>query len=498
MTKMPAKISSASTAQNGDVRNTSRKREWRILFFAARTRILAWYVMLMAFCTLVTILAIRQSLLSSLEQRVEKSLEQEVKEFRALVEEGRNPETGQPFGEDVKSLFKVFLSRNIPEDDEFLITLRDGKVYKSSPRALPDSISRNPDLVNYWAKLTRAEQSKKETSVHTIFYIAEPVKIGGKTLGVFVSANTMAGEREEIDEAVAVVTKVSLTVLVVASVLAWLAAGPVLAPLRELTETARSITESDLTQRITVQGEDEIAELTITFNEMLDRLEAAFSSQRNFINDASHELRTPITIIRGHLELLGDEPQERRETIELVLDELDRMSRFVNDLLLLAKAEQPDFLTLETVEISSLTEELYVKARGLAQRDWRLEGKGSGILRVDRQRLTQAVLNLAHNATQHTSAGDVIALGSTLKDGKALFWVRDTGVGIPLADQSRIFERFARGVGRRRSEGSGLGLSIVRAIAQSHGGSVELSSQPGSGSTFTLVIPVNSPQRFVR
>jgi hypothetical protein len=104
---MPAKISSASTAQNGDVRNTSRKREWLILFFAARTRILAWYVMLMAFCTLVTILEIRQSLLSSLEQRVEKSLEQEVKEFRALVEEGRNPQTGQPFGEDVKSLFKV-------------------------------------------------------------------------------------------------------------------------------------------------------------------------------------------------------------------------------------------------------------------------------------------------------------------------------------------------------------------------------------------------------
>ena len=320
---MPAKISSTSSAQNRDEKNTNRKLRWRILFFGARIRILAWYVMLMTFCTLVTILVIRQSLLSHLEQQVEKSLEQEVKEFRSLVEEGRNPETAQPFGNDVKSLFTVFLSRNVPEDDEFLITLRDGKVYKSSPRALPDAINRNSDLMKYWAKLTRAEQSKKETSVGTIFYIAEPVKIGGKTLGVFVSANTMAGEREEIDETVAVVTKVSITVLVVASVLAWLAAGPVLAPLRSLTETARSITESDLTQRITVQGEDEIAELTITFNEMLDRLQAAFTSQRDFINDAGHELRTPITIVQGHLELLGDDPQERRETIELVLDELD-------------------------------------------------------------------------------------------------------------------------------------------------------------------------------
>jgi signal transduction histidine kinase len=146
------------------------------------------------------------------------------------------------------------------------------------------------------------------------------------------------------------------------------------------------------------------------------------------------------------------------------------MNRFVNDLLLLAKAERPDFLTLETVEIGSLTEELYAKAIALADRDWRLEGKGSCFLVVDRQRLTQAVMNLAQNATQYTTNSDVIAIGSALTNSKARFWVRDTGVGIPLADQGRIFERFARGAGRRRSEGSGLGLSIVRAIAQNHGG----------------------------
>ena len=111
-----------------------------------------------------------------------------------------------------------------------------------------------------------------------------------------------------------------------------------------LADTARSISETDLTRRIPVSGRDEIAELARTFNAMLDRLEAAFATQRAFVSDASHELRTPITIVRGHLELLGDDPQERRETIALVTDELDRMSRFVDDLLLLAKAERDDFL----------------------------------------------------------------------------------------------------------------------------------------------------------
>ena len=221
-----------------------------------------------------------------------------------------------------------------------------------------------------------------------------------------------------------------------------------------------------------------------------ERLQAAFTSQRDFINDASHELRTPITIIRCYLELLGVNSQEQRQTLAIVMDELERMSRFVNDLLLLAKAERPDFLDLEIVEISSLTEELYVKASALAARNWCLDALGSGRIIADRQRLTQAVINLAQNATQHTKDGDVIALGSTFTDGNTCFWVRDTGSGIDPADKERIFQRFARSSSGRRSEGAGLGLAIVQAIAAAHSGRVELCSQPGSGSTFTIVIPL--------
>jgi signal transduction histidine kinase len=280
-------------------------------------------------------------------------------------------------------------------------------------------------------------------------------------------------------------------VLALASGLAWLVAGRVLAPLRGLRDTAQRISETDITRRIDVAGSDEIAELGHTFNAMLDRLEQAFAVQRDFVSDAGHELRTPITIIRGHLELLGDDPAERRETVAIVTDELDRMSRFVDDLLTLARTERPDFLHPEDLDIDALTEELLAKARALdADRAWRLEAAAPAQLRGDRQRLTQAVMNLARNAVEHTGPGDVIALGSSAADGEARLWVRDTGSGVPAAEQQRIFERFARaGRSQRRSDGAGLGLAIVRAIAEAHGGRVELRSSPGAGATFTIVIP---------
>lgn len=456
---------------------------------------------------LISVLLIRQILFLRVERRVEKSLVQEVKEFRRLVK-GRNPATGKPFGDNVTAIFDVFLSRSIPHDDEFFLTLLNGKLYKASPEGLPDLIKPDSDLVRRWAQADQPQQGEivtTDTAVDSILYLVEPLKLKyrvepfGTTeekQAVFVVVHTTAGEREEVDEAVIITVVVMLAVLATASILAWIAAGRVLAPLRLLTETARSISESDLNQRILVKGSDEIAELTVTFNEMLDRLQAAFASQRHFINDAGHELRTPITIIRGHLELLGDEPEERRETVELVTDELDRMNRFVDDLLLLAKAEQPNFLKLATVEVGALISEIYTKAKALGDRHWCLEHQETGQILADRQRLTQAMVNLAQNATQHTKPEDTIALGVAFSANKARFWVRDTGEGIALDDQAKVFERFARAAkSHRRSEGAGLGLAIVRAVALAHNGQVELSSRPGCGSTFTIVIPLTSPAR---
>jgi signal transduction histidine kinase len=263
-----------------------------------------------------------------------------------------------------------------------------------------------------------------------------------------------------------------------------------LSPLHQLRETAHAITETDLSRRLTVRGTDEIAELSLTFNNMLDRLQAAFTSQQDFIKDVSHELRTPITIIRGHLELLGNDPQEQQETIALVQDELKRMSRFVNDLLLLMRVERPNFLRWESIDLETFTEELFAKARGLASRNWQLEAKATGEILGDRQRLTQVMMNLAQNATQYTQEQDAIAIGTAVTGSEVRFWVRDTGEGIDPEDQERIFDRFARGSNsERRSDGSGLGLSIVYALVKAHNGHVELFSHLGEGARFTVVLP---------
>lgn len=188
---------------------------------------------------------------------------------------------------------------------------------------------------------------------------------------------------------------------------------------------------------------------------------------------------------------MSSHPDEQQDTLEVVMDELDRMSRFVEDLVLLAKAERPNFLQLETVDAEALTHELFVKAQVLAPRNWQLESVAKGRIVVDRQRIIQAVMNLAQNATQHTEPDDTITIGSAIRKDKVHFWVRDTGAGIRLEDQQRIFERFARAShGRRRSEGAGLGLSIVKAIAEAHGGQVSLRSQLGSGSTFAVILPL--------
>jgi len=288
---------------------------------------------------------------------------------------------------------------------------------------------------------------------------------------------------------------VSVSILILASAAAWFVAGRVLAPLRALTDSARTITDTDLTSRLPVKGDDEIAELTTTFNAMLERLDTAFATQRAFLDDAGHELRTPITIVRGHLDVLDPaDPADVRDTVALVDDELDRMNRLVSDLLLLARAEQPAFVRPQPVDVGALTADVFGKVRRLAEREWVLETAADVDVPLDPQRLTQALVALADNAARYTAPGDRIALGSQVSGGELRFWVADNGPGIAEEDRARVFDRFARGAaGARRSDGAGLGLSIVQAIAAAHGGRVLLDSRPGAGATFTVVLPADSP-----
>ncbi|GAA1898547.1 sensor histidine kinase [Asanoa iriomotensis] len=463
------------------------RRRWRPTL-GLRLRLLGWALALLAVASLSSVVVIRQVLLNQLENRIASDMRQEVTEFRRLVG-GQNPATGRPFAGDLRAIADTYLLRNEPQTGEVVLVFVDGRFYRGTERA-PHDLAGDTALVAAWTALTASAYGRVgDTPAGSARWLAVPVVIDGAARGHVVVAEFGAERRAEIDRAVRLMALACLLVIVVVAAGGYLAMGRALRPLRTVTETARTIEEADLSRRIPVTGSDEVADLSRTFNAMVGRLQRAFATQRAFLSDAGHELRTPITIVRGHLELMGDDPAERAETVALVTDELDRMNRMVDDLLMLAKAEQPDFVQPAAVDAAAIVTDVFAKAVALGERDWRLGVVEPVAVWADRHRLTQALMQLAQNAVQFTGPGDRIELFVRAGPGRVLIGVTDTGVGIAAADRERIFERFSRGEhGRQRAEGAGLGLAIVSAIAQAHRGTVAVDSVPGAGSTFTLVL----------
>ncbi|MGH9252792.1 MAG: sensor histidine kinase [Acidimicrobiales bacterium] len=184
---------------------------------------------------------------------------------------------------------------------------------------------------------------------------------------------------------------------------------------------------------------------------------------------------------------LEDDPQERASTTELITNEIDRMNRMVEDLLTLARAERPDFLAPEPFDLGEWTQDVFRKASVLCSRTWDLEAGAEGVVRADSQRLTQAIMQLAENACQHTDPTGGVRIGSAVERGVLRLWVQDDGTGVAPGDAQRIFERFVKASDRRA--GSGLGLSIVAAIAEAHGGRARVVPHVGPGALFEIVIP---------
>ena len=461
-----------------------------------RVRIVVGWVVLLAIALAIVVTVVRQVQLARLDREIERELAQEVEELRLLAA-GTNPATGQPFGGDVQAIFDTFLRRNVPSEHEAFYALVDGRPFQRDANA-PAVLLGDGQLVAGWAGATEPTTGRGGSAVGEVRWLAVPLlppTEGSASAGVFVVTYFPDDEQAEVNDLVWAVVLAGLGVLAISTAVAWSVAGRVVRPVRDLTRTARRITDSDLSARIPVEGHDELAELGTTFNDMVDRLDQGFRAQRQFLDDVAHELRTPITIARGHLEVLGDDPAERAETIAIVTDELDRMNRYVSDLRLLAQAEQPDFLSLGPVDPGELVAELFDRVRALGPRAWTLDcvpPAGAWTVLADSARLEQAVLNLAANAVQHTTDGAEIGTGGEVAGVELRLWVRDSGPGVDPAVAETLFRRHARGASSRaqRPEGMGIGLSIVDAIARAHGGLVEVHSEPGRGATFTLRVPV--------
>ncbi|MCA1186672.1 MULTISPECIES: cell wall metabolism sensor histidine kinase WalK [unclassified Saccharopolyspora] len=456
----------------------------------ARAQIMGWMLLVLVVVLTGIVLLVWRFLHNEAMNKVTAALEQEGHEFVNFAHVGRDPATGVPIG-DPEVLFETYLGQQYPDAWEALIGTWDTPTGLQMRVQSQDKGTRaavhDPGLLERISH-SAAREGTARSSAGPLRWVKVEVHTRDGGHAWFITGHFTAADVSEVHEVVRTLVLVSAFGVLLAAASSWVVAGAILAPVRVVRQTAAEISEHDLTRRIPVEGRDDIAALAYQFNAMLDRLESAFSTQRQFVDDASHELRTPITIVRGHLELLGDDPEERDEVVRLCTDELDRMTRIVEDLLMLAKADRPDFVHPAEVSLAELTSDIDAKVRSIADRRWVLESIGEGDVVVDAQRLTQAVVQLAQNAVQHTEDGSEIRIGSALSLGRLTLWVTDRGPGVDPAEVEQIFARFAHGSGPGRG-GAGLGLAIVAAIAEAHQGRVRVLSEPGNGATFGLDLP---------
>lgn len=272
----------------------------------------------------------------------------------------------------------------------------------------------------------------------------------------------------------------------------------VLQPIDEITTLAQKLSVNDLGRRINVEGtKNELKDLAVVFNEMLDRIELAYNGQKQFVSDASHELRTPIAVIQGYANLLDrwgkDNPQVRDEAISAILSETQSMKELVEKLLFLARHDKKTLkLRPERFDIREVLDEAIKETEIITCAHTVRTGKlDHAEVNADRGALKQALRILVDNAVKYTPEGGVITIACEAGQDNVAFSVTDSGVGISGSELSAIFDRFYRADAARSGEtpGHGLGLSILKIIVLSHGGKVRVRSTLGKGSTFTILLP---------
>lgn len=479
--------------------------------WSVRARMLALIVAVMTAGLTVTGLVSYGLQYRALTERVDAELAQNVSELAQLAQAGP-AQDGQPF-KDVHDLFLAYLTTAVAGENEAMLAMVDGKVDFFSGGARSFDVAHEDVLAAVRAVPIPAGQarvSSLDSQGTQLRVLVADVQLPGESRTAnFVVANDIGAQRVEVRRHA--LTYALLAVLVLAAVagLAHLLLGRLLRPLNELRAATAVTSTEDLTRRVAVSGADtDVAELVVRYNAMLDRIESGVQQQRQFLDDAAHELRTPLTILRGNAELLSaEDPDDVEATRTLVLDEVDRMQRLVDDLLMLTRLHRPDFLRPAPTDVTELAVEAMDRVTVLGQRRWRLSASAEGTMPLDRHRVLQAMVQLVANGVKFSepdsvievasawayvdsvSARAAVAAGAHAADRYLMLSVRDEGIGIPMDQQERVFERFSRADNVGQAEGSGLGLPIVRLIAQAHGGAVGLSSTEGVGSTFWLALP---------
>ncbi len=406
------------------------------------------------------------------------------------------PPPGEPYGHALRVLADLDLPANVqtPPDDPggpayFRIWLGDGELLKASAGAPPMSQGAMPsDLLDGEYRFERRRGVRE-------------VALGGPDRSLIVVGRPIGRELHELNQLALQLAVIGALVAAAGVLGGAVLARHVVRPLEEMSAAAAAISAANLSQRIDPTTFDlELQGLARTLNETFARLEAAFERQSRFTADASHELRTPLSVLSTHLEFAlsrGSLNEEQRETLEACQRASRRMNSLVAALLTLARADAGNLARArQPCDLASIVEECIDMLRPIAaekQIELTLEAVPCEI-NGDPALLAQVVMNLLTNAIRYNHAGGRVAATVNADAGDAVLVVEDSGPGIPLADQPRLFERFYR-VDQARSRedgGNGLGLSIVKSILDAHGGQIDLVSQPGQGSRFTVRLPLNA------
>lgn len=466
-----------------------------------RLRLTLWYTAILFFILAIFSVVVYVGLTRSLLATVDNHLQREVGEilgnlhFEAEREE--DDDERQPGGKS-----EIELSYRPEEGVFWRILAADGR-----PLLDPGYF----EGAEFEADLTGLNQAHLEyarlADDTPIRLYTVPFSIEHQGSGVLQVAESYRHFQEVQRQLVFLLVVVIPFTLLAASAGGWFLASSALTPIDRITRTVQQISADDLHQRLNLKlPNDEVGRLASTFNQMLSRLEDAFERQKRFIADASHEMRTPLTILKGDVEVALNRPRsaaEYRDTLEMVNQTADRLSALVQELFLLARADNYQYpLEVEPFNLANLltTEAANLMPWAIKQNvALNLDVPDSLPIRADAAKLSRLFMNLIDNAIKYSNPGGQVRVSAAVAGDKICVTISDTGPGIPPEHLPHLFDRFYR-VDKARSRatsnsssGAGLGLSIAQWLAQAHGGHIEVTSAVGQGSTFNIWLPLTPP-----
>lgn len=479
----------SSTVEAGPTSATAGPRRWRP---GTAGRLALFHALVVTAVLSIVVVQFVQAFAGYYQSTMKRDLVEEVSEFSTAA-------SSRPATQSVPSFVHDYLESHILAAGHTLIIAVPGSPVLGTTGSKP--LLRSASIKDWLAKPPRSTVVRQmDIGGTSQEVLATSIRQGGHTIGTFVATASLAALQTERQRVLALAFGEAAITLIAGVTSVYLLLRRLLRTVGRVTRTAAEIAHGgDLERRLGDQGtDDEVGEMAATFDAMIEKVDSTMSAQRRLLADVSHQLRTPLTVARGHLEVLGrgglDDPEEVSETVTVVVDELDHMRSLVERLLLLGHALEPDFLEPEPVDLRAFLLDLVEAGAVLANRNWSMGPIPDVVMSVDPAKLRGAILNLVDNAVKVTSEADSVRLSARLAgsdDPKAAgVWlsVEDSGPGIPPEERPAALERFTR-PRTNHYRGTGLGLAIASAVAEGHGGALNIDESPLGGCRVSLFVP---------